>query len=311
MDSFKRSPALPVFLIALSCLFFLTATSYADQNSLQQKYQQLKKKLDTNSYGVPVYIESAIEAQSQSGDVYGIIYHPYKKVKTAFSQVENWCEIAPLHLNVKACTFLKLNGDYLLTLYSGRKYFERPEDTYQLVYRYHLDNKQENYTRTILSAEDGPLGTSDYLISTEAMPLNDTETFIHFSYSYKQGFWTRMAMKTYLATLGRDKVGFTVIDTDSNGDPVYIDGVRGVIERNAIRYYYAIQAYLDTVSTAHEKLLLTRLNRWFDLTEQHHEQLYEMEKKEYLDYKQQERVEQNRLQQEIDKTSLVSFSSTH
>lgn len=308
MNSFKRLHAL---LLALSCLLFLAGTSYADQDGLQQKYQQLKKKLETNSYGVPIYIESAIKEQSQNGDVYGIIYHPYNMVKTAFSQVENWCEIAPLHLNIKACTFQKLNGDYLLTLYSGRKYFERPEDTYQLVYRYHLDNGQENYSRTLLSAKDGPLGTSDYLISTEAMPLNDTETFIHFSYSYKQGFWTRFAMDTYLATLGRKKVGFTIIDTDSNGNPVYIDGVRGVIERNAVRYYYAIQAYLDTISSAPEKQLLTRLNRWFDLTEQHHQQLYEMDKKEYLDYKQQEHVEQNRLQQEIDKTSFASFSSTH
>lgn len=310
MRSMKRSPALPVLLVILSCLYFLPALSPGAENGLPQKYQQLRQKLENNVFHVPVYIQSAVEAQSQSGDVYGIIHHPFSQVKTAINHVENWCEIAPLHLNIKACTFQKLNGDFLLTLYSGRKFFEKPEDTYQLVYRFHLDNGQPDYTRTTLTAKDGPLGTSDYTIIAEAMPLDSGETFIHFSYSYKQGFWTRMAMQTYLATLGSDKLGFTVTDTDFNGEPVYIDGVRGVIERNAIRYYYAIQAFLDTINTEPEKLLLTRLNRWYDLTEQHHKQLYEMEKQEYLAYKQKERVEQDRIQQVI-QTSLVSFSPKH
>lgn len=310
MSSIQRPPTLPVLLVVLSCLFFLPASSHATQDSLQQKYQQLRQKLEHNVYNVPVYIESALEAQSQSGDVYGVIHHPFNQVKAAINRVENWCEIAPLHLNIKACTFRKLNGDYLLTFYSGRKFFETPEDTYQLVYRFHLDNGPHEYTRTTLTAKDGPLGTSDYIIIAEAIPLNSDETFIHFSYSYKQGFWTRMAMSTYLATLGRDKLGFTVIDTNFNGEPVYIDGVRGVIERNAIRYYYAIQAFLDTINTDPEKLLLTRLERWFDLTEQHHKQLYEMEKQDYLEYKQKERAEQDRIQQTIE-SSLVSFSSKH
>ena len=271
----------------------------ADYNLLENKYLQIKEQLIENTYGVPIFIESTIEDQSQRGDVYGIIHHSFEKVKPAFSHAKDWCDIAPLHLNIKACTYQKLNGDYRLTLYSGRKFFEEPEDTYQLVYRYHLDNAQENYINATLSAEQGPLGTSGYNISAEAIPLNNKKTFIHFSYSYKQGFWTRMAMETYLATIGRNKVGFTIVDTDINNKPVYVDGLKGVIERNAMRYYFAIQAYLDTRDEKPETVFDARLNRWFDLTEQHHKQLFEMDKKEYLDYKQRERVEQNRVQQEI------------
>ena len=255
-------------------------------------------KLENNIYGVPVLIESSTEARFQRGDVYGIIRHPFNDVKTAFGHAQNWCDIAPLHLNIKACTYQQLNGDYQLTFYSGRKYFEEPEDTYQLVYRYHVDNTQEHYIKTTLSADQGPLGTSDYKIIAEAIPLDTDRTFIYFSYSYNQSFWTRMAMETYLATIGRNKVGFTIVDTDIRGKPVYIDGIRGVIERNAIRYYFAIQAYLDTKDSAIDTILLARLNRWFELTEQHHQQLYEMEKKDYLGYKNKERVEQTRLQQE-------------
>ena len=270
----------------------------ADYNLLVDKYLQIEEKLNKNAYGVPIFIESTIEEQSQRGDVFGIIHHPFSDVKAAFVNVQNWCDITPLHLNIKACTYRKLNGDYQLTLYSGRKFFEKPEDTYQLVYRYHLDNMQENYINATLIAKQGPLGTSGYNISAEAIPLNNNKTFIHFSYSYKQGFWTRFAMETYLATIGRNKVGFTVVGTDVNNKPVYVDGMRGVIERNAMRYYFAIQAYLDTRDEEPGKIFDARLNRWFDLTEQHHQQLYEMEKKDYLEYKKKERVEQTHLQQQ-------------
>ena len=289
--------------IAIICSCLLLGLSHspsaiADYNLLADKYQQVKEKLDENAYGVPIVIESIIEEESQRGDVYGIIHHPFNKVKPAFSHAKDWCDIAPLHLNIKACTYQKLNGDYLLTLYSGRKFFEEPEDTYQLVYRYHLDNMKENYINATLIAEQGPLGTSGYNISAEAIPLSGNKTFIHFSYTYKQGFWTHFAMETYLATIGRNKVGFTVVDTDINNKPIYVGGMRGVIERNAMRYYFAIQAYLDTIDEEPGKIFDARLNRWFDLTEQHHRQLYEMEKKDYLEYKNKERVEQIRLQRE-------------
>jgi hypothetical protein len=298
-----RPSALIRFTLVCGSLIVLYAPSLcrADFQTLNEKYREIEDELTENSYGIPLYIQSRIEAQSQHGDVYGIIYHPLDKVKKAFSQAANWCEIAPLHLNIKACTYQKLNGNYQVVLYSGRKFFEKLEDTHKLVYQYKAENGDDNYTRANLSAEDGPLGTSNYNITTEAIPLDDASTFIHFSYSYNQGFWTRMAMKTYLATLGRNKVGFTIIDTDFNEQPVYIAGVRGVIERNAMRYYFAIQSFLETGDKNQQNSFHARLERWFDLTEQHHTQLYEMDKKEYLDYKQKERIEQTRLQAEIGK----------
>lgn len=298
MPQYLRRYISIIFSCLLLGLFPITAVN-ADYTILANKHLKITQQLEQNIYGVPIFIESGIEAQSQRGDVYGIIHHPFNEVKTAFSSAQNWCDVAPLHLNIKACTYQKLNGDYQLTLYSGRKFFEEPEDTHQLVYRYHLENQQDNYIKVTLSAEEGPLGTSDYGISSEAIPLGDNKTFVHFSYSYKQGFWTRMAMKTYLATIGRDKIGFTPVGTDANNKPIYINGIRGVIERNAIRYYFAIKAYLDTRGEAPDKIFMARLNHWFELTEQHHEQLFEMEKKEYLEYKQKERAEQIRLQQAI------------
>ena len=44
----------------------------------------------------------------------------------------------------------------------------------------------------------------------------------------------------------------------------------------------------------------TRISDWFDLTEQYHQQLYELDKPDYLKYKRMERKDQLRLQKEID-----------
>lgn len=282
--------------------FCYVTSAHADFQSLQNKYQELAASLNKNPYGVPIYIESIGSKDSQQGNIYGVLFHPFARVKQSLSQAVNWCEIAPQHINIKACTYRKLNGSCQLTLYSGRKYFERPEDAYMLDYIYSASSQQPNFLQVQLVADDGPLGTSNYKIITEAIPLDDNSTFIKFSYSYDQGFWTRAAMGTYLATLGRDKVGFSVVGTDEHGAAIYIDGVRGVIERNAIRYYYAIKSYLDTAEASADTRFLARLNRWYELTEKHHTQLYEMDKKDYLEYKQKERVEQLRLQEIINKT---------
>ncbi len=39
-------------------------------------------------------------------------------------------------------------------------------------------------------------------------------------------------MQGYLNTIGRDKVGFSITGYGSDGQPIYQDGMRGVIERN-------------------------------------------------------------------------------
>src|SRR3546814_16967541 len=61
--------------------------------------------------------------------------------------------------------------------------------------------------------------------------------------SYGYGVAGRMAMQAYLATAGSAKVGFTVTGKDGHGQPIHIGGMRGAIERNAMRYYLAIDTH--------------------------------------------------------------------
>lgn len=73
------------------------------------------------------------------------------------------------------------------------------------------------------------------------MPLKNERTFTHFIYTDAFGFAGNLAMQVYLATGARNKVGFTVTKKLPNGQSIYIKGVSGIVERNDMRYYVAIE----------------------------------------------------------------------
>ena len=93
-------------------------------------------------------------------------------------------------------------------------------------------------------------------------------------------------MNMYLATSGRDKVGFSVVDRTADGQPVYVGGVRGVVERNTMRYYLALEAYLGTLDAPAADRLEKRLRAFHAALERYPRQLHELELDEYLEIKQ-------------------------
>jgi hypothetical protein len=139
-----------------------------------------------------------------------------------------------------------------------------------------------------LNAENGPLSTHDYHIWIEATPVKDGRTFLHFTYAYTFGLTGRLAMKAYLATIGSDKVGFTITGKQPNGLPAYIQGVRGVVERNTMRYYLAIDAYLAALTTPPKDQLEKRMQHWYNTTDSYARQLHEVNRDDYLKMKRKE-----------------------
>jgi hypothetical protein len=118
--------------------------------------------------------------------------------------------------------------------------------------------------------------------------LKNGKTFIHLSYSYAYGLVGRLAMQAYLGTTGRNKVGFTVAGTQTDGQPLHIGGMRGVVERNTMRYHLAIEAFLGALSEPPQAQLEKRLHDWFAAIERYPLQLHEMEQAAYLDMKRKE-----------------------
>jgi ferric-dicitrate binding protein FerR (iron transport regulator) len=64
--------------------------------------------------------------------------------------------------------------------------------------------------------------------------------------------------------------------------------VRGVVERNTMRYYLAIDSYLKTLDGPQQERQEKRLQSWFNATERHARQLHEVERDEYLQMKRDE-----------------------
>ena len=300
---FHACVAFVVSAMVLSCNYSVKAAEplSSDGKALLVKYRAIKTDLEKNQFGIPLYLESKEEHSYLHVDLYGILDYPFDGIRDALQSPGNWCDINFLFMNIKACTFRKVSGQWLLTLYSGRKYYQPPKDAYKLEFSFRVAALQQDYLDIALTAKKGPLLTRDHRIRFEAARLDKARTFIHFSYDYSYGSLARTAMKTYYKTMARDKKGFSVIATDKNGDPVYVGGVRGSEERNAVRYYLAIQAYMDTLKIPADQRFEKQLSRWYDLTARFPLQLYEMDKMAYLTNKRREYINQLALQNEADK----------
>ncbi len=262
------------------------AASAQDAATLKSRHGALQEKLAVNQFGRPLVLESKESSDDLKGDVYAVVEHPFATVQQALQSSEHWCDILILHLNVKRCRTGSGPGK-TLSLNVGRKFDQPIEDAYALEFAYRLVATTPDYLQVQLTAEDGPLSTKNYRIVVEAAPVDAKRSVVHMSYSYGYGFTARMAMKTYLATIGSQKVGFTILDK-KDGKPVYQGGVLGLLERNTMRYYLAIDSYLAAYALPAADQVEKRIREWYTSTERYAEQLHEMDQSEYLEMKRKE-----------------------
>ena len=66
---------------------------------------------------------------------------------------------------------------------------------------------------------------------------------------------------------------------------MYVGGVRGVVERNTMRYYLALEAYLDTLDAPAAGRVEKRLRAFHAGLERYPRQAHELELAEYLEIK--------------------------
>ena len=235
-----------------------------------------------------LYLESSDAADSVTGDIYALIKHPFGTARAALNGPARWCDIMMLHLNTKYCRAAKDNFGDALQVNIGKKSDQSPEEAYRIDFAYRVVTNTPDYLKVELTADTGPLSTRNYRVILEIVPLDRGTSFAHFTYSYAYGLTGRMAMQTYLATLGRRKVGFTITGTQSDGSILHIGGMRGLVERNTMRYYLAIEAYLGALSEPPRLQLEKQLRDWYAATERYPRQLHELEQDEYLDMKRKE-----------------------
>jgi hypothetical protein len=299
-------------IVAVACAFSTGAhaTMDAEQSyqALRLSYQQLRPQLEHNAYNAPVVIHSRIEHGKATGHVYAILQHSFSDVSAMLDSTRQWCDATTLHINIKLCTSHQQNDQATLSLYVGEKEYQTPDEAYRIDYRYRVTAQSSQFIQTHLSAKSGPMDSKDYVINVEAIPLGNKASFVHFSYSARYGIFSRLLINTYLATAGRNKVGFTPQGVDADGHTIYIKGLQGIIERNCMRYFLALQSYLDTLSLPANQRFEASLNEWYGYTLKYRRQLYEVDRQEYLDAKHREHA--NRLQLARNNSSTHDVTNT-
>ena len=291
----QKNPVFSVLLFASILLGTASAqtgsSNTGEQNTvtLLERHKALTSQLSSNVYGRPIYLESIETSSMVTGDVYAVLSSPFSTVSTTFKNSNHWCDVMILHINTKHCRAVAGSNPATLKVHIGKKTPQTLQESFPLDFTMRQVNATASLLVVQLNAENGPMGTSNYRTELQAVPLEDNKTFMHLRYSYEYGVAGRLAMQGYLATAGRSKVGFsTKTPATTNAKASYVGGARGAVERNTMRYFLAIDAYLQALQQPPTQQVNTRLEKWFDSTEQYPLQLRETDKTSYMEMKKSE-----------------------
>jgi hypothetical protein len=263
----------------------------AQAAQLLAAHAALAPRLAHNEFGRPLALESQQSPRQVSGDVYAEVDAPFETVSRSFSSPRSWCDVLILHLNTKYCRAGVGADARLLSVRVGRKGAQELDEAFALQFAFRLDAARPGYLAARVTSPTGPLGSHDYRIELQAVPLSARRSFLRLHYTYAFGGAARLATRGYLATSGSGKVGFTRV-AHGDGKPEYVRGMRGAVERNTMRYYLAVEAYLGSLAQPPGRQFSSRIEHWFDATEQYRRQLHEMDRAEYLSMKQTEYARQ-------------------
>lgn len=271
----------------LACLGAAHAQE-APQAALRARYAEFGAAQAVDSAGRRLRIASSDDHGRVVGEIHALLPHPFESVALALKDPDHWCEILLLHVDTKDCSVT--SGSNGPVLHAGVvPHYDQPASTaYRVDFGYRLVHDSRAYLEARLDADDGPLDTSDFRIVFEAMPAGDGATFAHMAYSYSYGGMSELAVRLYLLTFGRGKVGFTVEGSDEEGRPRYIGGLRGVVERNTMRYYLAVEAWLAATGLPRERRIERALRNWYAAAERYPRQLHELSQARYLAMKRRE-----------------------
>ena len=279
-------------------LFFLLLPTFvlagtAHETPLHERTQQVLASISEADFQQSIYIRSEEQESGASGSIYALVERPFSELSSLLDTPDAWCEITIMHMNVKGCVMDKNQQPPIIRMFSGRMHYVPLNQADRHDYILEETILDENYFRASIHGPEGPFGTRDYRIVIEVVAVDEERSLIHLGYSLDYTSLTRWVQRVYFATAGRHRLGFSRADEDSEE---LIRGLRGMIERNTVRFYLALQTWLELPEANKSK---QRFTRWHELTEQHPDQLREQDLQTYLEIKQREYANQRRAQREL------------
>ena len=110
-----------LFLVAFFLLSHCCQISWGNNplasgpQSLIEKYREVKKETHNNSFNFR--LESSVGKHLSRVDLYSTIEYPFNIISNELQSPERLCNIVLLDVNVRACTYQKVDQTWVLTLY--------------------------------------------------------------------------------------------------------------------------------------------------------------------------------------------------
>lgn len=253
--------------------------------ALLAEHGRLQADLRGSVFGEPLLLTSRPSPEGEArdeGEVVGEVAQPFARVAEVFSSPATVCELLFLHLNVRGCKPGPASGAPSLEISAGPMRESMPGLVYSLYLVLRTEQVAGAYIDVRFDAAQGPLGTSHIRVQFEAVAVDAGHSFIRLRFAHDASLAARLASRLYLATAGRAKIGFTVLDRAADGQPRYIGGQRGALERNVMRHYLGLLAYTSVNSGTAPERMEARLRAWYAFTERHAPQLHELDLADYL-----------------------------
>lgn len=258
------------------------------ERALRALYAASRERLRDSPFRRPLFLDSVEREGRLKGDVFALVDHPLAAVAAAFARPAHWCETLLLNPNVGQCAADEGGAGAALAVGLLSRFDQPPAEAHPARFVFDAEPATGDYFAASLRAREGPVGTRDYSILLQAVPVDEGRTFLHLRYSYAYGLAARLTLSAYLMTSGRDKVGFTRIGTDAEGRARYVDGLRGAVERNAMRHFLAIEAFLAASGAPPQARFERSLELWLGAIERYPRQLQEENRAAYLAAKRQQ-----------------------
>lgn len=123
-----------------------------------------------NPFHRPLQLESHEGAHGVRGDARGIIGHAFALAAEALSRPEHWCDVLSLHLNIKYCRPSAAGTSPVLHISIGSKAQQPLAEAHRVNLAYRVVTNSPDHLQVALTADEGPMGTSDYRIVLDATP---------------------------------------------------------------------------------------------------------------------------------------------
>lgn len=276
-----------LFLFYLGA-FLAAQAQGADLGEMQSLYRSLQPRLAQSPFQRELALDSTEASERLSGDIYATLDAPLANLELVNRSPLRWCEILLLLSNTKSCVVGRQDEAPSLQMRMGTKGPQALATTTPMNFKFETSAPQATVLETHLSSNSGPMGTKDGKLRVQAIAVGPNKSFIHLHYSYSSSLAGRLATGVYLQTLGRGKVGFSKEQAEASrpADAHWVGGVRGIIERNTMRYFMGLSCGLQFAGTdAPAQRFAQMAPCWYDDTERYPQQLREMARQEYLDMK--------------------------